>query len=172
MTWPPRTSHGFSQGLPQDVPGGDVAGKGGIPKAVPPSPLQRWRRPRREFTLRSHLALWRHVKNEDSYMFWKDFRLARDNREGLCWVCFWHGPQGCPQACPKGSKRHPKVSPKVPKGHPKAPKTYPKVPKIPKGVQQVRGEYLRWEGPPPAPFPERFGIQSRDLAAYNFLYEN
>ena len=104
---------------------------------VPPFPLRGWRRPRRESALRSHLALWRHVKNEDSYTFWKDFGFARGDSRGLFWVCFWHGLQGCPQTSPKGTKRYPKVSPKVPKGHPKAPKTNPKITKIQKGVQKV-----------------------------------
>ena len=104
---------------------------------VPPLPFQRWRRRRRDSALQSAPDIWRHVKNDDSYTFWKDFGLARDRSRGLFWICFWHGLQGCPQASPKGTKRYPKVSPKVPKGHPKAPKTNPKITKIPKGVQKV-----------------------------------
>ena len=51
--------------IPQRCP----KGKEGIPKVVPPLPLQRWRRPPQDSALGSTPDIWRHVKNDDSCVF-------------------------------------------------------------------------------------------------------
>ena len=65
--------------------------KGGKPKVVPPLyvpplPLQRWRRPPRESALGLHLALWRHMKNDDSIDVLADYGLLANYRRGLVGV--------------------------------------------------------------------------------------
>ena len=72
-----------SQRSPQRCP----KAKGGIPKVVPPLPFQRWRRRRRDSGLQSNITLWRHVKNDDSYTFWKDFGSCQGDSRDLFWAC-------------------------------------------------------------------------------------
>ena len=107
-----------------------------------------------------HSRHWPHVKNDGSMQVLAGFGFLENYREGLFWVCFWHAPQGCPQASPKAPKRCPKTSPKVPKGHPKAPKAYPKVPKTPQRCPKGKGGIPKVGRPPPAPHPEHFWNES------------
>ena len=79
----PKRSHRPSTGIPKV--------RGDYLRWVPPLPFQRWHRRRREFTLRSDPDIWRHVKNYDSYTFWKDFGSPRHGLFDLFGVycAFW-----------------------------------------------------------------------------------
>ena len=61
-----------SQKVPQEV---ILEGKGGIPKVVPPFPLQRQRKARLESGFGSAHEIRPHAKNEDSYAVWTHFGL-------------------------------------------------------------------------------------------------
>ena len=100
----------------------------------------RWEGPphrQRRSGLQSNPEAWRHVKNDDSYTFWKDFGLLENNSRGLFGVCFWHGPQGRPKACPKALKRCLMISQRCPKVTQRVPKLTQRTHGTPKCSQNV-----------------------------------